>query len=187
MRATTCSALFLGVLLGAGCSSATSLEPVYDACASDENWRTFDDYETTGRVENDPSNDPMWLMPMMNAVVPSAMPAIIQWQPTMTDPGMMYGDAVCPQFQPGSISGLSATPLHLPPVSGTVYDLHFAMNGTDVYRVVTTQQQEAAPIASWSGWAGKTLTLTLYKAQMLMNEVVTGPYQSSPLTLQISQ
>jgi hypothetical protein len=105
---------------------------------------------------------------------------------------MPDGDVTCPQFQPSSLplgaplSSESLKPLHLPPVSGTVYDLHMAISGSDAYRVVTTRQRAAAPISTWSTWGGQTLTVTLYRAEMLMNEIVMGPYEASALTVQVT-
>jgi hypothetical protein len=112
---------------------------------------------------------------------------VFQWQPSATNAGALDGDATCPQFQPASLklSGLQIE--HLPPVSGTVYDLHLAIGGNDVYRVVTTRQRAGIAMGVWSGWSGQTLTATLYEAKMLVNAIAEGPYQAAPLTVQVTQ
>ena len=45
-------------------------------------------------------------------------------------------NACCPQFTPGSL-----TTLHLPPESGDIYDLQFTVDGSYVWRLVTTLQE----------------------------------------------
>lgn len=176
-----CAALFSGA-----CSNSTdSLEPIYEACATDENWRTFDDYETTGRVVSDQSVTAKWVMPTSDMSYSAASSPILQWQPSSSSAGTPDGDATCPQFQPTSLGKLG--PLHLPAVSGTIYDLHFASGGQDVYRVITTRQRTGVPANVFQSWAGKSVTVTLFEAKMLMNEITTGPAQTAPITLQITQ
>jgi hypothetical protein len=181
------SALVWSLVSAAGCGSGPAMvQAVYEACASDENWRTFDDYETTGRIQSDPSVTPLWIMPANNATIPAAMPPILQWQPNATLAGMLDGDATCPQFQPTSLSIGRLRPLHLPPVSGTVYDLHFAVGGQDSYRVITTRQRVGVPANVFASWAGQTVTVTMFEAKMLMNQITSGPAQAPLLTLQVT-
>lgn len=183
------TALQLSLLVAcaaASCSGPPTIEPTYEACATDENWITFDDYEKTGRMAGSGSLVPQWVAPLSGAAVPVAMPVILQWQPTAASAGTPDGDATCPQFQPAAQRRGTVQPLHLPPVSGTVYDLHLAIDGTDVYRVVTSRQRAGVPQNVFSGWSGKTVTATLYEAKMLVNSLVQGPYPSAPLPFQVT-
>lgn len=178
-----CSFLF-ACALGAACGGTPTLEPTYEACATDENWISFDDYEKTGRVTTSGSMVPQWNAPAMDgAVVASSTPAF-QWQPMASSAGMPDGNVSCPQFQPAAHGGLQVT--HLPPVSGTIYDVHFAIDGKDVYRVVTTRQRTGVPLNLIGTWTGKTVTATLYSAKMLVNEIAEGPYQAAPLRFQVT-
>lgn len=190
------SILLLGLPLAMGCGGGPgTLEPAYEGCATDENWSTFDDYESTARIRSDAGQIPKWLMPSMGMAISAASPPVFAWQPSATSTGMQDGDATCPQYQPASLplrarsSGLQGglKPLHMPPVSGTVYDLHFAVDGSDAYRVLTTRQRAGVAQSVWSSWSGKTVTVTLYSAKMLRNEVVDGPFLATPLSVQITQ
>jgi len=183
------SALLLTLTLTTACSSPPSFEPVYEACATDENWITFDDYEKTGRVTDSGSSIPLWVAPAMDAAVAAATAPVFQWQPSAGNAGTPDGSSTCPQFQPAALGGTGSGALritHLPPVSGTVYDLHFAIDGSDVYRVVTTRQRAGVPQNTLGGWSGKTVTATLYEAKMLNNSIVEGPYKAAPLRFKVT-
>lgn len=182
---------------GAGCGGGPgTLEPAYEGCATDENWSTFDDYESTARIKSDAGQVPTWLMPSPGVTISASAPPVFAWQPSATSTGMQDGDATCPQYQPASLHVLGSgvqggvqgglRPLHMPPVSGTVYDLHFAANGSELYRVLTTRQRVGVAANVWSSWSGKSVTVTLYSAKMLRNEVVDGPYVAQPLNVQIT-
>lgn len=175
----------LSLLLGvAGCHEhGTGPEPAFEGCASDENWVTFDDYISTGRTKTDAPLVPVWLEPAASATPPSSTPPAFRFQPSQTVPGSTNGDASCPQFSPQRRRGFVA--LHLPPVSGTVFDVHFAVDGTDAYRVLTTKQSTGVPTAVWKGWAGKRVVVSLYKARLLNNEVAEGPFRAAPLELTV--
>lgn len=180
----------IGIALAAGCGGDPGTqEPNYEGCATDENWSTFDDYESTARIKMDAGQVPKWLTPTMGMMVSASSPPTFTWQPNASTAGMQDGDVTCPQFQPASLHVLSSglKPLHEPPVSGTVYDLHFSVDGSDAYRVLTTQQRAGVAASLWSSWSGKTITVTLYEAKMLRNDVVEGPYVASPLNVQITQ
>lgn len=175
-------AMFLGA---AGCHEhGTGPEPSYEGCATDENWVTFDDYLTTGRTKTDAQLVPMWLEPMSGAMPASSAPPTFRFQPSQTVPGSTNGDASCPQFTASRRPGVAA-PLHLAPVSGTVFDVHFAVDGTDQYRVLTTKQSVGVPSVFWKGWAGKRVVVSLYKARLLNNEVAEGPFRAAPLELTV--
>jgi hypothetical protein len=178
------TSVFLSCVLGAACGGSPSFEPVYEACATDENWVSFDDYEKTGRAVSTGTNLPQWNAPQMGAMVSAASGPVFQWQPSATTAGSPNGDATCPQYQPASLPGLQIK--HLPPVSGTVYDVQFAVDGAVVYRVVTSRQRLAVPASTLSTWNGKTVTVTLYAAKMLVNEIAEGPYQAAPLQIKVT-
>lgn len=185
----------LSLLIAAGCAEPGSLEPVYQGCASDENWRTFDDYISTSRVKSDAANAPKWLSPQSGATLLTSQPVTLSWQPTATDSGSVNGNATCPQFQPASLAlrspnrverAAALQPRHQPPVSGTVYDLHISVGGSDMYRILTTRQAATLSEMQLKDWAGKQITVTLYSAQLLKNEVAQGPFQAPSLELSVA-
>lgn len=177
--------LLISAALTVACSGSPSLEPTYEGCATDENWITFDDYEKTGRVTESGSSTPLWVAPAVDATVSAAAGPGFQWQPSAGTAGTPDGSASCAQFQPTARGGgLHIT--HLQPVSGTVYDLHFAVDGSDSYRLVTTRQRAGVPANVLSGWSGKSVTATLYSAKMLNNAVVEGPFKAAPLRFQVT-
>ncbi|MFO0572652.1 MAG: hypothetical protein U1A78_01520 [Polyangia bacterium] len=169
-----------------GCSEHTGLgpAPAYEGCATDENWVTFDDYITTARIKTDAASSPTWLEPTSPAALSGTSAPSLRFQPSPSVPGSANGDASCPQFTPQRRAGV--TPLHLPPVSGTTFDVHFAVDGADAFRVLTTRQSTSVPLAIWKGWAGKRVTVTLYSARLLKNEVVEGPFRAAPLEISVS-
>ena len=178
--------LHLFCVLGAACTpSSSTVEPVYEGCATDENWISFDDYERTARVTTTGNNLPQWNAPQTGAALPVTTPGVFRWQPTATAAGSVDGDATCPQHQTASFAG-ALQPKHLPPVSGTAYDVHFAVAGSDVYRVITTLQRTGISSSILAGWAGKTVTVTLISAKLLVNSIAEGPYQAAPLQLQVT-
>lgn len=167
-----------------GCSGSGGLVPAYEGCATDENWRTFDDYIETDRIQSDAANLPKWLQPTTNSA-PASAPPTFSWQPSATNSGSANGNASCEKFTPTSLKpGLS--PRHEPPVSGIVYDLHFAAAGTTVYRVLTTRQSATLPASTWQGLSGKQVEVTLYSAQLLRNDVAQGPFRAPPLQITVA-
>ncbi len=64
--------------------------------------------------------------------------------------------------------------------------MHFAVDGVDVYRVFTSRQRTAVPTSTLTTWAGKTVTVTLYAAKLLVNEIAEGPYQAAPLQIKVT-
>jgi hypothetical protein len=181
--------LALCVSLAIGCSPGSGSEPTYEGCASDENGRTFDDYIASARIKVDAASSPSWLQPKNGWTAPSSTPATFAWQPTPTNAGTASGDATCAKFMPQSVPGPATrsarglVPLHEPPVSGTVYDVHFAVAGADTYRVLTTRQETTLPASVWQGFVGKHVDVTLYGAQLLRNDVVQGPFKAEPLQI----
>ena len=100
---------------------------------------------------------------------------------------LSIGDALEVDFwaAPG-LSAMSLTPEHLPPVTGIVYDVHVASDGTDLFRVLTSRQETSIPGPLWAGWAGKTVTVDLIKAPLIRNTVSDGPYRAATLTISIT-
>lgn len=187
IRPTRCAiALASALLLGpAACHrQGSGIEPAYEGCVTDENWVTMDDFIGSNRVKTDPQAGPQWIEPMAGATLPSSSPAVFRFQPSAANAGSPNGDATCPQFQPSRFGGLN--PVHLPAVSGTIFDLQFTVDGAVAYRVLTSRQFASVPAATWSGWAGKRVSVALHGARMLKNEVVEGPYRAMAREVQIS-
>ena len=185
------SKLMLALLLAAaGCSHGDGNEPVYEGCATDENWRTFDDYISTSRVDGDAASSPKWLTPTNGATALASTPGSFSWQPTPSNAGSANGNASCAQFTPTSVAGVASlgglSPKHEPPVSGTVFDVHFSVAGADTYRVLTTRQAVTIPDAVWQGFVGKHVDVTLYSAQLLRNDVAQGLFRAAPLQIYVT-
>jgi hypothetical protein len=175
------AALILG---GLSCGSSTqSREPdEYTGCGTDENWRTFDDQEHLSTVAD--ATAPQFTSPAPMAMIPSAEKPIVQWNQDPNDPGANDGDVpymgigcndCCPEFNPGAL-----TSLHLPPISGDVYDLQFVVGGSVDHRVITTLQEWTPPDALWSSWKGKTVGIKIWRMNLLHNDVKAGPF--TPMT-----
>lgn len=175
--------LLAGVgLLGLGCcASHTGPEPRYEGCATDENWETFDDFISSGKIQTDPLKSPLWIgpAPSASATLSASTSPVLSYQPSPSISGNKNGDVSCAQFQPASVRhGHGTIPLHLAPISGTVFDLHFDSEGTTLYRILTTRQTATVPTDIWTSWAGKKLTITIYEAQLASNEVSSGLFKT---------
>jgi hypothetical protein len=178
------------IALAAGCGGTTKREPdEYTGCGSDENWRTFDDQESTAAVVAD-ATAPMVTAPPAGASIPFAQKIKLTWQQDPNDAGAPDGDVpymgpgcvmCCPEFNLGSLGTL-----HLPPISGDVYDLQFTVGGKVAWRVVTTLQEWTPPDATWSSWKGKSVSLKLWRMSVLRNDVKQGPYVGTqPFTFSV--
>lgn len=176
------AALLLGFTACHG--SGSGIEPAYEGCVTDENWVTMDDYIATNRVKADPQAAPQWIEPTQGAALSSGSPAVFRFQPSVANGGSPNGDATCPQFRPSQRGGLRV--LHLPAVSGTIFDLQFSVDGAVAYRVLTTRQSVSVPAATLASWAGKRVSVALYSARLLTNEVVEGPYRAASREVQVS-
>ena len=174
-----CVALLLSL---AGCGgSASNREPdEYTGCGSDENWRTFEDQEHLATVAD--ATAPTVTSPAAGATIASADKVKLTWQQDANDPGAPDGNVpymgpgcnmCCPQFNTGSLSTL-----HLPPISGSVYDLQFTVAGKVDHRVITTIQEWTASDAVWASWKGKSVELKIYRMALLQNEPKEGPFTS---------
>jgi hypothetical protein len=171
-----------------GCSSSpTHREPdEYTGCAADEQFLTFDDAEPTATVSG--SMSPALTQPTSGAAVPFSPKVTLQWSQDANDPGTGVGDVpymscngCCPQFNMGAL-----TTLHLPPISGDAYDLQFFVDGAYVHRAITTLQEWAAPDALWQSWRGKTVSIKIYRAQLLVDALKGGPFVApQPMTIKV--
>src|SRR5437762_8804172 len=187
----TYALLLAGAISVAGCGShsGTGREPdEYTGCGSDENWRAFSDQEPTATVAD--ATAPKITAPAAGATLPSATAPKIGWQQNATDIGMPDGDVVhsgpsctdcCPEFNTGALQTL-----HLPPISGNAYDLQFTVYGKDAWRVITTIQEWGPSDALWATWKGKTVSLKIYRMELLRNDVKQGPYVgTAPFTFRV--
>lgn len=182
---------FVAPLALVACHSHTGIEPVYEGCATDENWETFDDYESTNRVKTDANAGPKWLEPLATGAelsVASSMSPTWRWQPSASETGTDKGNVSCAGFTATSLKTTSQrlSPLHQPPISGTVFDVQFLVEGAVVYRVLTTKQTVTVPQATWAGWTGKHLSVDLVSAKLLQNDVVEGPYRAPLQKVQVT-
>jgi hypothetical protein len=172
--------LLLSTLLLAACSGKTTAlrEPdEYVGCASDEHWRTFDDQEPHATVAD--ATGPAFTAPTAGATLPSATKPIFVWNQDPNDPGMVpLGDvphsgpgcnSCCPEWNTGAL-----TVMHLPPISGDVYDLQVTTDGSVSHRVITTLQEWTPTDDVWSSWKGKTVSLKIYRMTLINNDVRPG-------------
>lgn len=169
------------LLLACSAGEGKGPEPSYEGCATDENWPTVD--AALSGASDDSLQAPVFLAPAAADSLTSEISPQFRFQPSARDSGSDHGNASCPQYQPASSA--SRAPLHLPAVSGTLFDLHVQKDGQDVYRVLTTRQSASVPLSTWRTWAGAAISVTLYRVQLDKNEIVAGPFRSAPLILHI--
>ena len=162
------------------CSSppAVGREPdEYVGCSTDENWATFDDVPDT--VSD--SEAPTVTAPTSGAL-PST-PVNFTWRQSSVAAGVAMGDvaSTCEQWSTGF------TTLHLPPVSGTVYDLQISSGGVVKHRVITTLQKWTASAADWSVLHGQAVEVKIRRMVLLNNDRKDGPFVSGkPFTATVS-
>ena len=169
-------------LLCCSCGGGVLREPdEYTGCATDEHWITFDDQEPHATVDD--TMAPAFTQPTVGATLPSSTKAIFKWNQDPNDPGMAAGDvahngpgcnACCPQWNIGAL-----TALHLPPISGNVYDVQFSTDGSVAHRVVTTLQEWTPTDALWQSWRGKTVSIRIWRMTLIANSLrpgVGGPF-----------
>jgi hypothetical protein len=165
----------------------------YQACATDENWRTFNDQELAHLVKTDDTQATAFQPPLVDGASFPASPApTFTWQVTATIPGMMNGDASCPtvcRLCTGSIptagTMCNLCGAHLPAVSGDSYDLQFSVGGSVVWRIITTAQFYQPPDDIWASWRGKTVSLATVRAFLKLNDVQEIYQASKPLTFSV--
>lgn len=144
----------------------------YVGCATDETWRLFD--EVSALVDDADADAPLVLSPADGAHV-AASPLDITWQDTPTIVGQTAGDvaATCPQWSQGWST------LHLPPISGAVFDLQVVKEGVVVHRVLTTLQEWTASADTGKKLAGSTVQLVLHRIVVVDNARQAGPFATT--------
>lgn len=167
-------------LTGCGSAGTRQREPdEYTGCATDEHWRTFDDQAPQNKVSD--TMAPEFTSPHQGATVPASTKVLLAWKQDPQDPGTPDGDVpyrqgpgcdhCCPQFNLGAL-----TTLHLPAISGNVYDLQFSVSGILVHRALTTLQEWTPPDALWASWRGKTVAVKIVRMTLFLNDLRQGPY-----------
>jgi hypothetical protein len=177
---------FILLLACAGCGhSGAGLEPEYAGCATDENWPTLDDSEKNAIVGD--ATAPAITAPASGATLPFATRPTFTWKRSPTDNGAPDGNVphpakppyaatpgctdCCPNFETGGLSTM-----HLPPISGDVFDLQFSAGSDVIHRVLSTLQEWRPTDATWSLMRGKSLTLKIYRLGVLRNDPREGPF-----------
>ena len=142
----------------------------YVGCATDEAWALFDDVPAI----IDDAQAPRLVSAVSGAMLAST-PVDLTWQATPTSTGAPMGDIAssCPQWS------LGYTTLHLPPVSGTLYDLQLSSGGEVKHRVLTSLQKWTASADTWRRLAGGTLEVRLARIVVLDNDRKEGPYTAA--------
>jgi hypothetical protein len=175
--------IWLCVLLG-GCGGASHRQADESTgCAVDEQYNVFEDGEA--HVIVDDTNAPQMTQPLNGATVPSSPKVIVQWNQKVNNPGAPDGDVAhvdgvngcnmcCEQFNIGALKTL-----HEPPESGDIYDLHFTVGGSYVWRVITTLQEWTPPDDLWARWKGQKVSIQIYRMAILLNDPKEGPYTAS--------
>jgi hypothetical protein len=184
--------LLLVALLVSGCqTSAARREPdEYIGCGSDEHWRRFEDTEPHATVDD--TRAPSFTAPASGAKLAVSPKTTLSWTQDPSDPGMPEGDVphvegpacmnCCPEWNLGAL-----TTLHLPAISGNVYDLQLSVGGQMVHRAITTLQEWGAPDDVWSSFRGKTVSVRIYRLDLLRNDVKEGPFTpSAPFTFSVN-
>lgn len=181
------SAALVSLCLAAACGgegehSATGAgrEPdEYVGCAADEHWPSFDD--ASDDVSD--SDAPQLTAPSSTAAVALVPVPDFTWRASAGIAGTTAGDIPmdCAQWNTGFST------LHLPPVSGTVYDLQVSIAGKLEHRVITSLQRWTPQASLWASWAGKSLSIRLRRMTLLENDRKEGPYApTAPVTLTVS-
>jgi len=179
MRSLLLIALVQLAACGGGATIARREPDEYAGCATDENWPLFD--ENPDIVDD--TQAPLVTSPHDGASVPGT-PVDVDWQVTPSDVGDEAGDIAtsCAQWSTGY------TTLHLPPVSGTIYDLQLVAGGQIRHRVLTSLQKWTASEATWKQLAGETVSLHVTRIDVSGGDLQDGPYApSSSPTLTIGK
>ena len=178
------------VAIGCGGGVTHRAADEYTGCGQDEQYRLLEDGEVSATVDD--TQAPQLTAPASGATVPFASKPILTWNQDSTSAGQSDGDvpyldgvngcnACCPQFTPGSL-----TTLHLPPESGDIYDLQFTVDGSYVWRLVTTLQEWTPSDDLWAMWKGKGVSLKIYRMAILQNNPKTGPFVATqPYTFSV--
>ena len=162
---------------GDGSRPGPAREPdEYLGCATDENWKTFDE---TAEVVSD-ADAPQVDAPPAGS---PATPPELTWVVSPTIAGSPNGDVAtsCEQWNTGF------APQHLPPVSGTVYDLQLAVGGIVRHRALTTMQRWRATPEVWGSFDGAEVALRIRRMTLTQNAAESGPFVAhAPMTFTVA-
>jgi hypothetical protein len=178
--------------LAVGCTNNPTHRQMdeHTGCGEDEQYRLLEDGEAA--AVTDDAQAPQMTEPANGSTVPFSPKVIVRWNQSASSPGQPDGDvpyldgvngcnACCPQFTPGSL-----TTLHLPPESGDIYDLQFTVDGSYVWRLVTTLQEWTPTDDLWAKWKGKHVSVRIYRMSILENNPKSGPFTSTqPFTFSV--
>lgn len=172
-------------LLLSACSSGVAA--VYEGCATDENVASLDDAVEAGKVKSGDVSAPLWQAPAGGVDAPAGAPLVLRWRRSAAVLGADGGDVLCSQPTGFLPAAWTAGPVsfHLPPISGTIYDLQFRQGGATLRRVATSLQVVTVPADVVAGWAGKDLTVELVSVRFLSNDITEGPYRGAALPLRV--
>ena len=174
------------VTSGSACQGhGMGIEPRYEGCATDESWVVLDDYVGTGRVRTDAARAAVFTAPKSGDAPSAQRSLVVRFQPAQNMPGTEGGDATCAQANLASV-GRALRPSHLPPVSGTLFDLKMLVGGDVIERVLTTRQTVTFAAETMQKGAGQRVTWVLTSAKLLQNEVAEGPFAGEQLTLSVT-
>ncbi len=179
--------LVLATLLTACGGNAPSREPdEYVGCATDEHWLLFDDQELAKKVMESSTLAPQVTAPPIGSTFAFSDKPIFHWNQDPDEAGDSGGDvpADCPQW---NLGGLSI--LHLPVVSGDLYDLQFSISGAVFYRVITSLQEWTPPatanrsmIDAWKTFRNRQVSLKIVRAKLLRNDLPSDTYAYAAAT-----
>jgi len=176
------AAAVLSILQSCDSHGGTGREPdEYTGCAADEQWRLFDDEDKNAVA--DATQAPILVTPATTTTRAADAPPVFSWTRAGTsNPGATLGDVphengpdcnnCCPQWNGGALGTL-----HLPPISGTVYDLQFLVDGKVAWRALTTLQEYKPTAAAWAAiTAGASFDLKIVRIVVLRNDAKEGPF-----------
>ena len=143
----------------------------YVGCSTDESWVSFDE---ASNIVSD-TEAPAFTAPATSGTTLTNVASDFAWKVTPTIAGTAAGDSArtCEQWNTGFAT------LHLPPVSGTLYDLQLSVGGEVKHRVITTLQKWKASDGVWASFAGQTVTASLRRMTVLQNHRKEGPFIGS--------
>jgi hypothetical protein len=162
-----------------GCESCP--EPQYEGRASDEAWRTLVDAE--GRATADAARAPA-LSFTDGTVFPASPVPTFTWQSSLSASSTPRArPAPVPRPAWHRLRGLfiSEAWAHLPPVTGPIYWLKFAVPGQKCpVELLSTRLEWTATDAIWAqlGRGSGPRSVTAYSAYLNENRITEGPYRA---------
>lgn len=182
MRLALVALMMLAACGGEEEAKGTGREPdEYLGCAPDELWPTFDVQRAAAAT--DAATAPTLIAPDVAATLPKETAPIFSWLKKPGATATPDGDvpSSCAQWTRGAIDTQ-----HLPPISGTAYDLELTVAGAATYRVITTLERWKPPVAAWQALAGKTVTLTIWEMPIKNNDLNGTVTKSTPVVFSVA-